>query len=84
MELYITFVILWTLYMAFENFMYVRPQSRPYFVGFLITHVILAPFSFALSLTGGILRDRLTAAYTAANKQKSDFFHKTGRKKLIG
>jgi len=84
MEIYLTFVILWTLYMAFENFMYVRPQSRPHFVGFLITNTLLAPISFVLSLYGGILGDRLTAAYTAANKQKSDFLHKTGKKKLIG
>lgn len=84
MTTYLTFVALWTLYMAFENFIYVRPQSRPHFVGFLITNTLLAPISFVLSLYGGILRDRITAAYRAANKQKHDFFHKTGKKKLIG
>lgn len=81
--LYITFAVLWTTYMAFENFAFVRPQSRPHFLGFLITHALLAPISFVLSLTGGILRERIEAAYYAATKQKEDFT-KSGRRKLIG
>ena len=81
---YLTFVFLWTLYMGFENYVYVRPQSRPHFVGFLITHAVLAPISFVMSAAAGVLRDRVTAAYKAANKQKQDFHNKTGKKKLIG
>ena len=81
---YLIFVGLWTAYMAFETYVYMRPQSRPYFVGFFITHVVLAPISFVLSLSAGMLRDRLEAAYGAANKQKRDFHNKTGKKKLIG
>jgi len=83
MATYIFLVVLWTAYMAYENYAHVRPQSRPYFVGFLITHALLAPFSFALSATGGILRERVVAAYSAARRQKEDFAQ-TDRKKLIG
>jgi len=83
LEAYITFVVLWTAYMAYENIYWTRPQSRPHFVGFLITHLLLAPISFVLSLTAGVLRDRITAAYRAAGDEKKSWL-KTGRKKLIG
>lgn len=83
MEVYLTFAVLWTLWMAFETYVYARPQSRPHFVGFLITHLLLAPLSFVLSLSHGILRERITAAYRAASQTKRTF-QKTGRKKLIG
>lgn len=83
MTTYLILTTLWTLYMAVENFLFVRPQSRPHFVGFLITHALLAPLSFAMSLTGGILRERLTAAYQKASDNKKGFAH-TDRKKLIG
>jgi len=81
--LYLAFTIFWTFYMTVENYFFVRPQGRPYFIGFLITHLILAPLSFSLSVTGGVLLDRLLAAYGAAFKEQEDF-QKSGRKKLIG
>lgn len=80
---YLTFTILWTIYMAFETYTYVRPQSRPHVFGFLVTHFFLAPISFALSATGGVLRDRLTAAYRSADEER-DNFHRSGPRKLIG
>lgn len=83
MTAYLTVVALWTLYMAVENYFFVRPQGRPYFVGFLITHTLLAPFSIVLSATGGVLRDRVEAAYRAATREKEQFL-RTGPKKLIG
>lgn len=84
MTTYLIFVAMWTLYMAFETYTFNRPQSRPHFVGFLITNTLLAPLSFVLSLTGGVLNERITAAYRAARKQQHDFLNKTGKKKLIG
>jgi S-adenosylmethionine:tRNA-ribosyltransferase-isomerase (queuine synthetase) len=81
---YIIFVALWTVYMAFETYTFTRPQSRPHFVGFLITNTILAPMSFVLSASAGIFRDRVKAAYRAAKKQQHDFKTKTGKQKLIG
>lgn len=83
MTTYLTIVALWTIYMAAENYWFIRPQSRPHFVGFLITHTFLFPFSIALSATGGILRDRVEAAYQTAKDQKKEFLQ-TGPKKLIG
>jgi hypothetical protein len=83
MTTYLVLTLIWTLYMAVENFLFVRPQSRPHFVGFLITHILLAPVSFALSLSGGILRERITDAYRTAFASKEDFAN-SDRKKLIG
>lgn len=80
---YLVFAILWTFYMAFETYVFMRPQSRPHIVGFLIMHLLLAPISFVVSATNGILRERVEAAYLAARKSKEKF-HRTGRKKLIG
>ena len=81
---YLAFVFAWTIYRGIETYMYERPQSRPYFVGFLITEVALAPFSLAIELMdGGTLRERIRAAYSAAKKEK-DKFDKTGVKKTIG
>jgi len=81
---YIIFVALWTAYMAFETYTFTRPQSRPHFVGFLITSVLLAPLSFVISAASGVLRDRVTAAYKAAQNQKREFMTNGGKKKLIG
>jgi len=83
MTTYLTFVALWTLYMAFETYTYTRPQSRPYFVGLLITHTLLAPISFVLSLTGGLLQERIQTAYRAAKTEKENHL-RSGRRKLIG
>lgn len=83
MMLYLTFAALWTLYMAFETYVFARPQSRPHFVGFLIVHTLLAPLSFLMSLTNGILRERIETAYRVAQASKKRFA-RTGRKKLIG
>ena len=83
MVTYLVLATLWTLYMAFETYVFSRPQSRPYFVGFLITHMLLAPLSFVISLTSGILRERIETAYGAARESKKAF-HRSGRKKLIG
>lgn len=83
MTLYLILTVLWTGYMAVENYLFVRPQSRPHFVGFLITHVFLAPLSFALSASGGILRERIEASYQSASLEKEKFKN-TDRKKLIG
>lgn len=83
MVTYLVLASLWTLYMGFETYVFSRPQSRPYFVGFLITHMLLAPLSFVLSLTTGVLRERLETAYGAAWRSKQAFA-RTDRKKLIG
>jgi len=83
MTTYLVLATLWTFYMAFETYVFSRPQSRPYFVGFLITHMLLAPLSFVMSLTSGVLRERLEVAYGAA-RQSKEAFHRSGRKKLIG
>lgn len=69
--------------MAVETYIFGRPQSRPHFVGFLITHTLLAPISFVLSATSGVLRERIETAYRVAWMSKRRFAH-TGRKKLIG
>lgn len=83
MTTYLVLATLWTLYMGFETYAFTRPQSRPYFVGFLITHMLLAPLSFVLSLYDGILRERIEAAYRSAHHSRSAYLQ-TGRKKLIG
>jgi len=80
---YLTFAAIWTTYMAYETYNYVRPQSRPYFVGFLISNLVLTPFSFVLSLTGGILGERLESAYGDVERQKQKTIA-SGRKTLIG
>ena len=84
MTTYLIFVALWTMYMAFENYTFTRPQSRPHFIGFLITSVLLAPLSFVISAASGVLRDRVAAAYRAAQSQKHEFMTNGGKKKLIG
>lgn len=83
MTTYITLVSIWTMYMAFETYVFSRPQSRPHFVGFLITHTLLAPISFAISATSGVLRERIETTYRVAWASKRRF-EKTDRKKLIG
>lgn len=83
MTTYIVFALIWTAYMGFETYVFSRPQSRPHFVGFLVTYALLAPLSFVLSASAGVLRDRLTTAYEAAIAQKQEF-QNTDRKKLIG
>jgi len=83
MVTYLILATLWTLYMGFEMYVFTRPQSRPYFVGFLITHMLLAPLSFVMSLTSGVLRERIETAYRGARESK-EAFHRSGRKKLIG
>lgn len=83
MAVYITLVSLWTIYMTLETYVFSRPQSRPHFVGFLITHVFLAPVSFAISLTSGVLRERIETTYRGAWESKRRFA-RTDRKKLIG
>lgn len=83
MVTYLVLATLWTLYMGFETYVFGRPQSRPYFVGFLITHMLLAPLSFVMSLTSGVLRERIETAYGAARESK-EAFRRSGRKKLIG
>lgn len=83
MATYLVLATLWTLYMGFETYVFSRPQSRPYFVGFLITHMLLAPLSFVMSLTSGILRERIETAYSTAWRSK-EAFRRSGRKKLIG
>lgn len=83
MSTYLTLSFFWTLYMAVETYIFGRPQSRPHFVGFLITNLLLAPISFALSVTDGVLRERIETAYGVAWMSKRRFAH-TGRKKLIG
>jgi hypothetical protein len=83
MTIYLAFVAAWTAYMAAETYVFVRPQSRPHVVGFLISHALLAPLSFVISAIGGVLRDRVEAAYRAAFEQKEDF-EGSGRKTLIG
>lgn len=83
MTTYIVLATLWTLYMGFETYVFSRPQGRPHFIGFLITHLLLAPISFVISLTSGILRERIETTYRAAWRSKKAF-HRSGRKKLIG
>ncbi|PSQ59154.1 MAG: hypothetical protein BRD27_05640 [Bacteroidetes bacterium QH_10_64_19] len=83
MTTYILLSFLWTMYMAIETYVFSRPQSRPHFVGFLITHLLLAPISFVLSATSGVLRERFETAYRGAWKSKRRF-ERTDRKKLIG
>lgn len=83
MTTYLVLAILWTLYMAFETYVFSRPQSRPHFVGFLVTNLLLAPISFVLSATSGVLRERVETAYGAAWDSK-ELFARTDRKKLIG
>ncbi len=83
MVTYFVLASLWTLYMGVETYVFSRPQARPYFVGFLMTHLLLAPLSFVLSLTSGILRERLESAYRPAWRSKVAF-RRSGRKKLIG
>jgi hypothetical protein len=83
MTVYLTFALLWTAYMAFETYTFSRPQSRPHIAGFFITHFLLAPISFAISATSGVLRERITSAYSVANRQRRRHFQ-SSRKKLIG
>jgi hypothetical protein len=71
------------MYMAIETYIFSRPQSRPHFVGFLITYTLLAPVSFVLSATSGVLRERLETAYRGAWESKRRFA-RMDRKKLIG
>lgn len=83
MSTYFTLACLWTLYIGFETYVFSRPQSRPHFLGFLITHLLLAPISFTLSLTDGILRERIESAYRPVLRGR-EVFRRSGRKKLIG
>jgi len=83
MTIYLILSFLWTMYMALETYIFGRPQSRPHFVGFLIVHTLLAPVSFVLSATSGVLRERIETTYRAAWASKRRFA-RTDRKKLIG
>jgi hypothetical protein len=83
MVTYLVLASLWTLYMGVETYVFSRPQARPHFVGFLMIHLLLAPLSFVLSLTSGILRDRVEMTYRAAWRSRAAF-RRSGRKKLIG
>ena len=83
MTVYLTLAFLWTLYMALETYVFGRPQSRPHFAGFLIVHTLLAPVSFVLSATSGVLRERIETTYRVAWNAKRRFA-RTDRKKLIG
>jgi hypothetical protein len=83
MAVYITLAFLWTAYIGLETYIFGRPQSRPYIVGFLLLNTLLAPVSFVLSATGGVLRERVETAYRAAWASKQRFA-RTDRKKLIG
>ena len=83
MTTYLVLATLWTLYMGFETYVFSRPQSRPHIVGFLIVHMLLAPLSFVMSATSGVLRERVETAYGAARRSK-EAFRRSGRKKLIG
>ena len=89
METYLIFATVWTLYMAFETYVFSRPADaryrpgRPHVAGFVLTHMLLAPLSFVLSLTSGVLRERIETAYGAAWHSKRAFA-RTDRKKLIG
>jgi hypothetical protein len=83
MTTYFVLATLWTLYIGFETYVFSRPQSRPHIAGFLITHLLLAPLSFVISLTSGVLRERIETAYRGARESK-EAFHRSGRKKLIG
>jgi hypothetical protein len=84
MTVYLILVLLWTAYRAFEAYVFERPQSRPYWVGFLISELVLAPFSFVLELMpGGTLHERIRDAYTAA-RRRNEAFEESGKPKLIG
>lgn len=83
MAVYLTLAFLWTAYVGLETYIFGRPQSRPHIVGFLIVNTLLAPVLFALSATGGVLRERVETAYRAAWASKQRFA-RTDRKKLIG
>lgn len=84
LSMYLFACTLWLAYRTVEAYKFERKQSRPYFVGHLITEFVLAPISFLLELMpGGTLRERIDTAYRAArNEQRS--FEQTGVKKLIG
>ncbi len=83
MTVYLTLAFLWTMYIGLETYIFGRPQSRPHIVGFLIINTLLAPISFVLSATGGVLRERVETAYRAAWASKRQFA-RTDRKKLLG
>ncbi|PQJ35518.1 hypothetical protein BSZ35_13705 [Salinibacter sp. 10B] len=83
MDTYLILASLWTLYMGVETYIFARPQARPHFAGFLMIHLLLAPLSFILSLTSGILGERIETTYRAAWRSKVAF-QRSGRKKLIG
>ena len=83
MTVYLTLAFLWTMYIGLETYIFGRPQSRPHIVGFLIINTLLAPISFVLSATGGVLRERVETAYRAAWASKRRFA-RTDRKKLLG
>lgn len=83
MTVYLTLAFLWTMYIGLETYIFGRPQSRPHIVGFLIINTLLAPISFVLSATGGVLRERVGTAYRAAWASKQQFA-RTDRKKLLG
>jgi uncharacterized membrane protein YGL010W len=82
--IYLFTCLLWLAYRTVEAYGFERKQSRPYFVGHLITEFVLAPISIALELApGGTLRQRISAAYRSARAEQRRF-ESTGRKKLIG
>lgn len=62
LELYLSFIFVWTVYMGAETYVFGNSLGRPYMMGFLITNTILAPISFVLSAIDGVLRDRIEAS----------------------
>lgn len=79
---YITLALLWTFYMGLERYS-MRPQSRPHFVGFLITNLLLFPIAFIISAFAGILNERIRLIVNHVKSQKEGWL-RSGRKKLIG
>lgn len=80
---YIALAVLWTLYMAIETYVFARPQARPHLVGFLLLHLLLAPASFAISLTSGVLRERIETTYQDVVRQRIRFYQ-WRRKTVVG
>ncbi len=80
---YLALAVLWTLYMAVETYVFARPQARPHVAGFLLLHLLLAPVSFAVSLTSGVLRERIETTYQDVVRQRIRFYQ-SRRKTMVG
>jgi hypothetical protein len=79
----LTIATLWTLYMSVETYVFQRPQGRPYWVGFFITNFVLFWISIPLSVTSGVLRDRIRMILRGVQKEKEEY-ERAGKRKLIG